>query len=319
MVENFRVGDAAFHIFRVRAGNGFIWKYALAYACVALITYGLSFYIYAPVYADYISIFASANTDDPFELNRRILALNEEHRLRMLLSYLVALPAGLAFWACFDAAGQRRYMRGEGFSLRVGNDEFRLLGVGLLYWLCVMGAYFAGAVLVVVVGMIVYGIMQGGSGGGGVLVLLPILAGLTMLFAILWVGLRLSPAAALTIRDEKFKFSEAWKLTKGHFWQLLGANLILWVIFGIVFVTAYGAFMAWAFAHVMGAAGGSGLEAETVLNIISQPGFIGVAGGFFLVIMLLQGVIMHAVQGPPAWLALNDPANPQTGVEAHFD
>ena len=164
MVEDFRVGDAAFHIFRARAESGFIWKYALVYALVAVLVYSISLYINAPVYADYISIFASANTDDPIELNRRILALNQEHRLRMLLSYLVALPAGLAFWACFDAAGQRRYMRGEGFSLRIGNDEFRLLGVGLLYWLCVLAAYFAGAMLAVVFGAIAYTVAQDGGG-----------------------------------------------------------------------------------------------------------------------------------------------------------
>lgn len=317
MAHNFTIANAVTHVFKAPQADGFLLKFALVYALVGVVFYGASLWINAPLYAAYVEVFSGGASSDPVELNRQMTEINQQFRMRLALSYLISLPGGLAFWACFDAAGQRRYMRGEPFALRIGTDEFMLLGVGVLYWLCVMGAYLGGAIVAVIIGFALYGVA--GSGGGGAAAIVPLIAILAMLFAILWIGIRLSPAAAMTIRDGDFRFGKAWRLTKGKFWPLLGANLVLWVVFGLMFLAAYFGFLLWGYTALQNAAGGGELDYETVMRAASQPSF-WVLGSVLMTLLLgLQGFVMHVFQGPPALLALNDLEIPLANIGDHFD
>lgn len=115
--------------------------------------------------------------------------------------------------------------------LRIGLDELRLLGL-----IVVLGAGFALAWMAM---LIVGGLAIAAAGtvlGFGRQTMIPVAL---LLFFILWCGLafiavRLLPAQPLTLLRRKIIIGEAWRLTRGHFWRLLGAFLILFLLIAIV-------------------------------------------------------------------------------------
>ena len=50
---------------------------------------------------------------------------------------------------------------------------------------------------------------------------------------LIFVGVRFGPAAATSIARRRFSFFEAWTVTRGRFWDLLGSFALLWLAAGL--------------------------------------------------------------------------------------
>jgi len=119
--------------------------------------------------------------------------------------------------------------------LRVGMDELRLLGTSLVL-------FVGGYIVALIIGGIAIGI--GYAAGGG---MIAVVLGLILFCALVWVATRVSPAGAMTILERKVVIGPAWRLTRGAFWRLFGAYVVLTIafifVYGLVFSMQMGSIL----------------------------------------------------------------------------
>jgi hypothetical protein len=162
-------------------------------------------------------------------------------------SFLAFMLVGFAVVVILAAATFRAVLFPEQSRfayLRVGMDELRLLGCALIL---VIGFYLIMFVLGIVLGLVL-AIVFAAAGGGAGAITASALIGLAGLVFSTWLVTRLALAGPLTILERKIVIGPAWRLTRGHFWSLLGAYavmmLILFAVYGAIFVVRMGPAMA---------------------------------------------------------------------------
>tara|TARA_R110000787_G_scaffold14348_5_gene44276 strand:+ start:1627 stop:2568 length:942 start_codon:yes stop_codon:yes gene_type:complete len=296
---SFDFGNAMMHFRKTGGPKGFLLKYGATYVLLYLLLSAVSLWLQWPMYG---AMFDPAVMDDPVAMEAAMMG----HMGRMMLGYLIVLPLGLAFWMVFEGANQRRYMRAEGFHLRLGGDEWRLLLVGLIWFGLFIGLYIGGIIAIAVP----VGIAAATGTGEGAMIggLLAFVLALAYMIFVLWLCARFSPAAALTVRDRKIQFGQAWRVTKGKAWTIIGAWIVLGLILSVVFFVIYLIFAVVVVASLMPMMSGMDSEDPTVIfRTMLSPGVL-IPGGLFLVGMVfLQGCGMHIYSGPAALAARTDP------------
>jgi hypothetical protein len=138
----------------------------------------------------------------------------------VMLELLFGLLIIVAFAAVVRAVARPT---GDRFAyLRVGMDELRLLGLGILLILLVL--------LVELVALVIFGILMGismaiiGKTAG---VVVGVIVGIVLFGAAIYAQVRLSLAGVLTVMQGRIVIKDAWRATKGHFWTLFGAFLLM--------------------------------------------------------------------------------------------
>jgi hypothetical protein len=147
--------------------------------------------------------------------------------------FLIALLIAIVMLAVITAGIYRLVLRPQepGFAhLRLGVDEFRLAALNLA--LLSIGVVFL-ILLDVVLQLVLTGQPQGG--------LMSFLGSCLVLGLMIWIGVRLSLATPMTFDRRRISIRDAWRLTRGHFWGLLGAvvlalifYLMIWVLVSII-------------------------------------------------------------------------------------
>lgn len=109
-------------------------------------------------------------------------------------------------------------------SIRLGMDEARLIGLTLiLYVLALVGGLVSG--LGVMFMTTLTGLLFGGNPAVAGSVVTLILSGLMCL--ILFLLVRLSVVYPLVLVRRRISIDAGWELTRGHFWSLLGAYILI--------------------------------------------------------------------------------------------
>lgn len=291
----FNFGNAITHFRKTGGPGGFLLKFVLVFLVVQLALQGIGLFFNLPVYAVYIEMFADTIPQE--ELADRLTEASNKSGF----SSLIMTPLSLLAWMVFEGASQRRYMRGDGFRLRVGNDEWRLLVVGLL-WLAILVAVYIVFALFIGAPLLIAAVMQSRSSMQIAIVISGVL-GLIGLAGVMYIVARLSPAAALTVRDESIRFFEAWKITRGRVGALIGANLVLWGASLLGMTLFYGAIIGLVVWRFLPAFEG---EAE-MAALASQPGFWMPAVVLCVIWLAAMAALQHIMGGPAALAAKDDP------------
>jgi hypothetical protein len=126
-------------------------------------------------------------------------------------------------------------------SLRISGDELRVFLVAL-----VLGVIMVLAIVVLAIAAAIPLILLFNSAVAGahvLSVLTGVLIGLGALAILLWAGVRLCLASVITFAEKRIAIFDSWKLTRGNFWNLVGAFLLAWllsilVMFGILVLAA---------------------------------------------------------------------------------
>ena len=212
--------EAAFEGFRVvrRKPTVVAW-WALAY----LVLFAVAFALAGPSLIEVMTIADTMNAANPSPADMQRLGAAYAG-----LAWL--LPAGLLFGAVLNTAIVRAVLRPEegrlGY-LRLGADEFRVLGATLLLTLAgaaiTLLAAFAAGLLVGVASL----------AGQAVAWLVGLLAGAAVLALVVFLAIRFSLVVPATFTEKRMAFKESWRATKGVFWPLLGMAVIA-VIMSIV-------------------------------------------------------------------------------------
>ncbi len=295
--REFSFGNALSHWSNTQGPGGFLWKYALAYG-LATVGVLLGFILLAGgAFMQLMSLSARAPGGQVSDAEvMRIMG-------SLIPIVLLAIPLGILFWVVFEGALQRRYMRDEGFSLKLGGDEGRLFVVGLLWLLTLFGLYLAIAVVAVGVG----GAIGMAMGDTAALVIIPlVIAGVA---AFVWVIVRLSPASAMTVRDRKITFTSAFAASKGRFWSMFFAFIIMAIIAYIVSLVLQlilGGVIGGAIMANPAFTSGSP-DPEAMMAALFSPTTLVLGGMIYFVMSALQGVIQFAWAGIPALAAKTDP------------
>lgn len=188
-------------------------------------------------FRDYFSLDA-AETKDP----TRALAIVSGAFGFIGSVFLLIIPLYFAA-AAYEAACLRWMIRGEApgfFGWRFDNDMWRVYGI---YW-CWFAVHMAvGIAMSVLIVPIMFATMPGLFTSGSppdmmammrwqLSVQLPL--SLLQYLPLIFIGVRFGPAAATSIARQRFSFFEAWTVTRGRFWELLGSFALLWLIAGVL-------------------------------------------------------------------------------------
>ena len=309
MANRFSFDNAFLHFARADGPGGFVWKYLLAYILATFLMVGIGYVLFSPlinIWWDVIGDVSRGMSESEMEtiLVRRVTEIVGW----LVFSYILMLILGLVFWAIFEAAIQRRYVREEGFRIGLGGDELRLLVVGLIWAVFVIVCYF----LSFLVGGLVAGLLFGAFNNAAFFGFGMFLSLLATWLVWAWLAIRLAPAAAMTIRDRKIAFFDAWGATRGRFWTLFGSYLVLAVLIFIVWTVMYMVIGAGIAASVYAnfaeieQAQAQGDPAAMIAAILNFD-IIGALLAGYVVIILMQGLLLYVWAGPAALAAKTDP------------
>ncbi len=166
-----------------------------------------------------------------------------------LLNFVLAIVGAILY-----NASMRSVLRPDAGGLaflRLGMDELRTIGLILLFGIGFLIVMFGATMLF---GLLGAGIAIG-SQSTAATAILGILIGLIIFGAVLYLIVRFSLAFPLTLHRGHFAIGEAWRLSRGRFWTLFGAALVVTVI-GSILSMVVGIFsMGSYFADIMSAAG----------------------------------------------------------------
>ena len=254
-------------------------------------------------------------------------------RLELLLNlapyYGLYLVFALVWYAAYEAACLRWMTRGETggvFGISLGADTWRVLGVYLV-WLalglacCILIGAFYGALIAV------------NSNAPALrlpMMLIGALAPLGFAALLVWLATRLSAAAAASVARRRFAFFGAWGLSRGRFWDMLGAFVIVFAVYlGVAFILSIA--IRWPMSHVALSVGrdmAAQLDAEAIMqrvgDLFATPWIVGLLCAYALASIIAAslfrvawfGVNAAVAAGGEAAAAPSQPAPAQTPPSA---
>ena len=229
--QTFDFGKAVFHFFNVagRKPAAVLWIGLWQ----ALLTAGLVYLAFVTIGDFYFWIISQAvagNEPNETEVLTRLGGTMSVLPLITIGGMLIALMA--------QAAWLRLLTRGELAAVipfRLGADELRLFATNLGLMAVALAFYFVSlAMTIMLVGGVVAfaggsGSTEAGLAGGFVAAMLFLALALAAVFA----AVKLSAAPATTIYEKRIAFP-AWSMTRGIFWPLLGAYVLVAIIIGVL-------------------------------------------------------------------------------------
>lgn len=168
------------------------------------------------------------------------------------MAMLILLAAAIG--AVLAGAILRSVMRPEqnrAAYLRLGADEARLFVVALVTWIA---ALFVTAIPSGTVTLLTATVAS--TGARGLAAWIAFLGGLAVVGLSMWVGVRLSLLSAQTFALGRINLREAWVLTHGHFWGLLGMFLLI-LLMAFVVTPMVASLIGGLLAAVIALAGGA--------------------------------------------------------------
>jgi hypothetical protein len=231
--------NATFFAFRKRERGGVLLGASLTYAVLALVVFGAFSWFNWQAFVDYInwSMTLSERQQgiDPNDTNAVFAAMTPPASVMSILpAYFLMTLVFYFLFAAYEAACLRWMIRGETkglFGLALDGDTLRVYFTYWLWFFLLIVVYLVVAVVGVGLGVGAVMSAQGGAESAGPAVLVASLVCLLLVLAVVYIAVRFAPAAATSIAKKRFAFFDAWTVTKGRFWPLLGSFVLLFLMF----------------------------------------------------------------------------------------
>lgn len=310
MASRFTFDGALMFGFRAAHAKSFPWKFALAFAVVSTVLTALFAWLTKDAifgFMDTVEQLDSVGADDPAQVFSVFFSL-----FGGLLPWIVlGSLASLVVWAMFMAATQRRYIRDEAFSIRFGPDELRIMVVGVVWYLGVSLMYLLPGLVMLPMFGIVSDFANGDiSENEMVAFMLGRMSIVALMFLVMFpvyvfFATRFSPVFAMTVKERRIAFGDAWIVSRGRFWPILGAFLILAIVGGMAVGFAGSIAQMLVTPAFMGSV--SRVEDSSELRSLFTPTLTIALLLYAFIRYFLSGLLMHFVQGPAAFAARHDP------------
>ncbi|WP_371395490.1 hypothetical protein [Fretibacter rubidus] len=238
-MQKFDVTDAIMTPWTMPGGRNFLFRIVLWAAALLLLVYFIFGRGLIMAYAEFFqTIIAMENNNTP----ESVVASTMFSQMQSLSgSIFLLFIASWVVMAMLEAAMHKNVFHGidKGLvPLRFGRDEVMVMLTQLIIYLCFVGIYILGAIMVAVIfGLLGAGAQATGSTGLGVIVgLVGFFGIIAFLVALVVIFMRWAPAAALSVRDETLRVFNGWSITKGIGLPLSGAYALT-AIGGYVLMT----------------------------------------------------------------------------------
>lgn len=181
-------------------------------------------------------------------------------------------------------------------SMRLGRDEFRALGLLFLYMIGFVILMFVGQLLVLLVTAVI-GFVFGSPLVAGVMAMLLflVLAGF-----MIWVQVRLSPLFPLSLYRHRISIDGAWALSRGRFWKLFAAYLIVLIPLAVAGLVLGWWYLGGYFAEISAAQGDPALVQAAAQNFAAQQAAMSVP----LRILVMFGMALFTIVGTTLWFGV---------------
>lgn len=290
--------NATFFAFRKRERSGVLTTITIAYIVIAVAIFGVFGWLNYGTFVDYFTWATemSANPGQMMQPPASVIALGPMMLLLQIFYYIIA--------AAYEASCLRWMIRGEtggilGFSF--GADTWR---VYFTYWIWFFLAIAIGIGMFVVFGSVIGSMFAFGAAGGdtsnagGMVIVAPLLF-LVVFCVLIYISVRLAPAAATSVARNRFAFFDAWKVTRGRFWALFGAFVLLFLMYFVAYVVLSAAV---GVAIGVGMAGSMGTVSENatpeeIMALFSQPAVLAPLIAIYGVMIIGAFIFMVALFG----------------------
>lgn len=294
--------------------GSFPWLYGLAYAAIYLVLFlAIGLLGWQGVAEWFVTLQEIDNDPNPDPETVFAAIFGGLGRIAPLI--LVTSLASWAIWAMFEVASQKRYLYGEKFSLGFGGDELRMMVVGLLWGLMSLAIFLIPGVLM----FSSIGILMGTDLNtppddatlGRFVASFFTAFGLMFLFFFVYAffATRLSPCFGLTVKEKEIRFFDAWQVSRGRFWPLLGAYVIIVVVVGVLSQIVSSIAQMIMMPVLMSLPTDGDMPIEEAGAIFLSPGFLVPMALVYFVLLFVQGLTQHFGGAPAALAARHDPRN----------
>ncbi len=305
--------NATMFAFKKRDRSGVLTSATIAYVVAFLLMFAVFGALNWQGVRDYVVWTATLaqNTDAAYDPSSTaymppasVMALAPAYLLFMFVYYLL--------FAAYEAACLKWMIHGEvsgPFGLSLGADTWRVWSGYWIWFLLLIGIYFGlGIVAIIFMGsMFAIGATSDSSAAGSIFIILPIVI-IAVLLLVVFFAVRFAPAAATSIARKRFAFFEAWAVTKGRFWELLGSYVLLWVMYvvaALVLTVGIGIALGVTAASTM-----SGADSDQAIEAaMASPATLIPIGVIYLLIIIaafLWLLAMFGVNARAAALALEE-------------
>lgn len=293
--------------------SSFPWLFAFTYAVLATLLVGLFLFLARGAIGEFIAAIealeaANIDEDDPGAM----MALVFGTMAPLLPFAVIGAVVGWVFYAVFLAASMRRYVRDERFYLRFGGDELRMMIVSLMWWLLSLvifiipiGMMVASASALLALGpdalseaAIEAQLVSGMLGGAGML--------LIFFPVYIFVATRLAPCFGLTVKDQRIRFFDAWNVSRGRFWPILGAFIIIYVVVSIISMVI-DQILQFTLVTSLTPQFMNVSDPDDVLSILSSGSFLAMMGVYVFIASFVAAIQQHVIHAPAAFAARHDP------------
>ena len=130
-----------------------------------------------------------------------------------------------------------------------------------------------------------------------------------LFFVYVFVATRLSPCFGLTVKEREIRFFDAWALSRGRFWPILGAYVIILIVVTVIsqIVSAMAQLVMMPLMMTLPASGD--VTGGEVAAIFHSPAFLIPMGLIYFVLLFVQGLTQHFAGAPASLAARHDPRN----------
>ena len=315
MEKGFTFDGALMFPFRAAHARSFLWIFALSFAAISTVLSALMLYLARDAILGFFdtmdSLIEASETAASEQEEMAAVGTMFSAMARMLPWLIPVMLVSWIVWVMFETASQRRYIRDEAFSLRFGADELRMLGTSF-FWFLLQGVIFA---IPMMTGLSVFWSMMALFNGGiteeefarntiGTMGLTSL--SMLVLFPLyVFLATRFSPCFGLTIKDRKIAFLDAWTVSHGRFWPILGAFVIIMIGGAVAGYVVSGIGQAILMPVLMNSPFLSGDVPQ--FHSLLTPGFLAAMLAYSFLRYFLQGLMMHIADGPAAFAARHDP------------
>ncbi|HVK81301.1 MAG TPA: hypothetical protein VM915_11885 [Verrucomicrobiae bacterium] len=242
--------NATFFAFRKREPGGVLVRTSIAFALVAAILIAafiaLLWGSIGPVLTWYTQIISAAATNDTTAIQNA--GFPSEIFRFVGVMFLWLFPFYI-LCAAYEAACLRWMIHGEseGFmGLSLSASTWR---VWCCYWMWFL-LNIALSIVTSIASGVVTGVMVMSSGDPAALLAATLGVNLLQYVVMAYFAVRFAPGAATTIARRRFSFFDAWTVTKGRFFALLGAFVLLWLIYAAFSLALTAAWLSFALGNV---------------------------------------------------------------------
>jgi hypothetical protein len=272
--------SGAFGIFSERLGSVLAWA-ATYFAASLLMAVGLAFAM--------TGTFGLQANPNPAAMTGGVIGF-------MLLFYIGFLLLGAVLMNAIFRAVLMPEARGFAY-MRLGGDEFRTFGITILYAIGLFVVWVIGYLLVMLVTLAI----GAASGSPTATVVIGGLLGLALIGFMIWVQVRLVPLFPLSLQRKRISVDGAWALTRGKFWTLFAAYLVVLVPLAIVSIILFSLLMGSYLAAIFGAAGNPAAIESAQLEFAAQQA----ARGWVVQLVTMLGWTAFGAVASVLWIGLS--------------